>query len=409
MKALTKFNLHSNYVTYRDNDNYKLPNVSACIDNNDVHYNYIKNYMKLTALSDGDITITIPASVNSTHATSISYSKDMSNWTKTLVNNTTQTITIPVNTGDIIYLKGIAKKSSINYSTNTTINSTANINASGNTMSLFYGNTFEDKIIFTTYSSYNLCRLFYNNTHLIDVKDLILPATTLTNACYDSMFYGCTNLTTAPELPATTLNTRCYEYMFMNCTSLTSVPELPATTLAEGCYVYMFGGCTSLTTAPELPATTLAQECYGYMFHNCTNLTTAPELPATTLANKCYQFMFQLCTNLTSAPELPATTLTNYCYWNMFYKCTSLTTAPVLPATTLASNCYEQIFRKCSKLNNITMLATDISATKCLNDWVNGVASKGTFTKAASMTTLPTSGTSGIPSGWTVVDYTTKS
>ena len=50
------------------------------------------------------------------------------------------------------------------------------------------------------------------------------------------------------------------------------------------------------------------------------------------------------------------------------------------------------------------MLATDISATGCLTDWVSGVSSTGTFTKAASMTALPT-GNSGIPSGWTVVDY----
>ena len=49
------------------------------------------------------------------------------------------------------------------------------------------------------------------------------------------------------------------------------------------------------------------------------------------------------------------------------------------------------------------MLATDISADYCLETWVAGVASTGTFTKAASMTTLP-SGVSGIPSVLTVVN-----
>ena len=50
------------------------------------------------------------------------------------------------------------------------------------------------------------------------------------------------------------------------------------------------------------------------------------------------------------------------------------------------------------------MLATDISATNCLKNWVKGVATTdGTFTKASSMTTLPT-GDSGIPTGWTVVN-----
>ena len=50
------------------------------------------------------------------------------------------------------------------------------------------------------------------------------------------------------------------------------------------------------------------------------------------------------------------------------------------------------------------MLATDISALGCLTNWVEKVASTGTFTKAESMTSLPT-GVSGIPAGWTVVNY----
>ena len=60
----------------------------------------------------------------------------------------------------------------------------------------------------------------------------------------------------------------------------------------------MFYGCTSLTTAPELPATTLAEYCYEYMFNGCTSLTTAPELPATDLNYRCYYEMFMDCTAL---------------------------------------------------------------------------------------------------------------
>ena len=40
------------------------------------------------------------------------------------------------------------------------------------------------------------------------------------------MFYGCTSLTTAPELPATTLATNCYYYMFCNCTKLNYIKAL---------------------------------------------------------------------------------------------------------------------------------------------------------------------------------------
>ena len=100
--------------------------------------------------------------------------------------------------------------------------------------------------------------------------------------------------------------------------------ENPPTTLAANCYQSMFSGCTSLTTAPALPATALANYCYMRMFQGCTSLTTAPTLPATTLATYCYAGMFQGCTSLTTAPALPATTLANFCYYYMFYGCTSL-------------------------------------------------------------------------------------
>ena len=114
--------------------------------------------------------------------------------------------------------------------------------------------------------------------------------------------------------------------------------------------------------------------------------------------------MFNGCTSLTTAPKLPANTLVDDCYQYMFYKCTSLTTAPELPANTLVDGCYQYMFYKCTKLNYIKCLATDISATNCTNGWVNGVASTGTFVKAAGMTSW-TTGTSGIPIGWTVEEY----
>ena len=75
-------------------------------------------------------------------------------------------------------------------------------------------------------------------------------------------------------MPATNLTNFCYQGMFKNCTSLTIAPELPAEVLTESCYQNMFNGCTSLTTAPELPATTLATECYTNMFKGCTSLNS---------------------------------------------------------------------------------------------------------------------------------------
>lgn len=282
----------------------------------------------------------------------------------------------------------------------------------------------------STLQDYHFAYLFKDCTGMdIDsTKSLSLPSTSLAPYCYYSMFYGCANLTSAPELPATTLESDCYAYMFYYCTALTSAPSLPATTLAQNCYFYMFSGCTSITTAPELPATTLVQNCYigmfqrctgltsapalpattltlscyYYMFMGCTGLTSAPALPATTLGVACYGYMFQGCTSLSTAPELPATTLQRACYQNMFEGCTSLTTAPELPATTLMDNCYQYMFSGCTSLNYVKALFTTAPSSTYTNDWLSGVAATGTFVKADGAS-WDVTGTSGVPSGWTVI------
>jgi hypothetical protein len=48
------------------------------------------------------------------------------------------------------------------------------------------------------------------------------------------------------------------------------------------------------------------------------------------------------------------------------------------------------------------MLATT-KGSRSFYNWVQGVSSTGTFVKHPDMISLP-SGTSGIPSGWTVID-----
>jgi hypothetical protein len=226
----------------------------------------------------------------------------------------------------------------------------------GNIMSLITSTGYSTATTLT--GSYSFCKLFYYNICLKShaTKQLLLPATTLADSCYENMFEGCVNLTSAPVLPATTLADSCYESMFSYCTSLTTAPTLPAETLAKACYYYMFAGCSSLTTAPALPATTLAESCYEFMFHACTYLTAAP----------------------------------------------------VLPATTLTKECYYGMFRYCFKLASVTCLATDISASECTKEWLENagrdVSGQKTFTTPSS-TAWQMDSDNGIPYGWTRVDY----
>lgn len=276
---------------------------------------------------------------------------------------------------------------------------TQKCNVSGNIMSLIYGDDFKGQTDLTG-NDYIFSHIFEYNP-IVDASRLILPATTLSQECYEGMFDNCDLLTSAPELPAIDLSYGCYWGMFRNCTSLVSAPELPATTTAKYCYCGMFEGCTSLTQAPDLPATKLVDLCYSHMFTDCTSLVNAPALPSTSVRHGCYRGMFEGCTSLTTAPELPATILLNYCYAEMFKNCTSLTTAPELPAPRLNSYCYDQMFEGCTKLNYIKALFTNTPSTSYTANWVKGVSSSGTFVKNANAT-WDVTGDNGVPAGWTV-------
>lgn len=429
-------------------------------------HDYSQDYFTLEVLTNGDIQIFEFTGTTSrpTVDKPISYKVNNGNWTTINMNDGTwngysQYLQIKLgdfNVGDKISIKsnGWSYSNPINYYLYPRLNfiGTANIKVSGNIMSLLHNDNFVNKYDFNDFitnynyeysfhglfSEYNSNTAFIDNGGIVvDVENLILPATTLAvsvymsmfektaitippilsatnlaHSCYAWMFSGCTNLTSAPSLPATTLpqssfssEIGVYEGMFENCTSLTTPPSLPATTLSAYCYRNLFSGCTNLTSAPSLPATILKESCYWGMFKG-TSIRIAPRLQSTTLARSCYMSMFENCANLTSAPSLPATTLVynssndTGCYEKMFYRCTSLTTAPSLPATTLVQKSYSQMFQGCSNLKTIRSYATDISATDCLKWWTSGVSSTGTFYKDAN-TTYP-SGANGIPSGWTI-------
>ena len=99
---------------------------------------------------------------------------------------------------------------------------------------------------------------------------------------------------------------------------------------------------------------------------------------------------------------IPATTLIKGAYSQMFNSCTNLVSIPVLHASVLSEECYANMLRGDTSLREIKCLATDMSATSCLSYWVYNVSPTGTFVKKAGVT-WPT-GTSGIPSGWTVIE-----
>lgn len=396
MFYLTKYLTAARYEAVKDS--LLTPHIALTESDNTTHYinDYSIRYLTFVALESG----TFKFSGNS-----IDYSLDNGETWTTLASDTNSPT---VNAGGRILWKasGLTPISGTGIGT---FSSTCKYDAEGNPMSLLFGDNFVGQTSLSG-KNYAIQKLFRDSTKLNSVENLVLPATTLSTQCYMYMFSGCTALTTSlAELPAQTLSNQCYEYMFRNCKSLTNTPILQATSTAQYCYYQMFQGCTSLTDVPSSITITSGVGCCLAMFRDCTSLTTVPQLIATSMPTSACSQMFRDCTSLTTVPSkmLSATTLSPYCYRTMFYGCKSLTTAPELPAATLADSAYLYMFSGCTSLNSITCLATDISATDCTTDWVNGVASRGTFTKDENMSSW-TTGVNGIPTNWTVQDYSSS-
>lgn len=194
-----------------------------------------------------------------TGRTSTVYYSTNSGSTWSSMDSSSTAYTPAITEGQTVIWKGSLTPSSSGIGTFST-SGTGMFDVEGNAMSLLFGDNFIEQTDLTGKND-AFFRLFSNCTALTNSDKLVLPATTLASYCYYDMFYGCTSLTTAPELPATTLADSCYYMMFQNCTSLTTAPELPATTLVSSCYYWMFGYCTNLNYIKCLATDISASGC----------------------------------------------------------------------------------------------------------------------------------------------------
>ena len=154
-----------------------------------VYFN-IGNYLTIEALED-NLTVKFPRTIE--------YCIDGKGWsilpknTDTPPINASQTISfranlIPINSGGI-----------------GTFTISNKCNLKGNCMSMLFGDNAVNNISLSG-KDFAFYRLFYNCSNIVNVSSNFLPAMTLAEYCYHSMFHGCTSLTTSPELPATDLD-----------------------------------------------------------------------------------------------------------------------------------------------------------------------------------------------------------
>ena len=409
---------------------------------------YIKDYFAVEA-KDANTVVTFNYA---TATNGIQYSLDGYQWNKYETPITLEAA------GDKVYFRG--KATSLNNSGNTVVSSNEAAYVYGDIMFLMCEGAYKPRTAIPNNNAFK--KAFKDATWLSikEGKELKLSANVLKESCYESMFEGCTSLTSGVSIPVIAeLSTACFKYMFKGsgiitapvisvttsvgesscqemfngCIALKTVPSLTVSSVGKkGCFQMfngctslssvtftlgslaavasgnhegckeMFLGCTSLTSAEgiTLTAPTLYAACYYSMFQGCTGLTLTPALPATSLAKECYRNMFNGCSAITTAPSLNATTLAEACYYSMFEGCGELASAPDLPASALVKNCYRLMFNGCSLLNSVRCMATTgINTDGSTTNWLQGVFDTGTFTQSLS-STWPRSA-SGIPTGWT--------
>lgn len=217
-------------------------------------------YMFIEALEDGFTFVFESNGIN------LNYSLDKITWSSLSSGSNSPSI----NNGEKIYLKAATESINGNLG-NFSFSKRGNVG--GNILSLLFDDDFLGRTDITGYD-YVFSFLFGYCTNLVKVYSNFLTPTTLSEGCYDSMFYGCSSLEYAPDLPATVLTSGCYCYMFSDCHLLQNAPVLPSLTLVSYCYAGMFYGCSSLNYIKALFLTTPNSEYTDYWVYGVSNQGT---------------------------------------------------------------------------------------------------------------------------------------
>ena len=190
--------------------------------------------LTLVAQADGKITVTFNGGI--TLANDIKYTIN-NGAEQTIAKNTSGAYDITVKKGDVVQL----------YSLNSSLGGSAVAGARGTTRAV------DDGAKYINIRPSMKTEIYGNVMSLLKGKDNLESATTIeANNAFYGLFAGADKLVNNTE----------------------RLLVLPATTLTEGCYQDMFNGCKGIEKAPELPAPKLEKGCYQEMFYDCAKLNS---------------------------------------------------------------------------------------------------------------------------------------
>ncbi len=201
--------------------------------------------LTLVAQADGKITVNFNNGI--TLANDICYTIN-GGAEQTIPKNTTGAYDIAVKKGDVVQL----------YSTNSSLGGGAAAGARGGTRAV------ADGAKYINIRPSMKTEIYGNVMSLLKGKDAFVNADAIeANNAFYGLFAGAVNLVNSAErqliLPALTLKEGCYQDMFYDCKGIEKAPVLPAPELTKNCYAEMFAGCSKLSYVACLAIDTSAE------------------------------------------------------------------------------------------------------------------------------------------------------
>ena len=205
---------------------------------------------------------------------------------------------------------------------------------------------------FKTYAPTSL-REFFKNCKALETISGLENLNTANVTDMNSMFYGCSALTSLDLKNFNTENVTDMSYMFFKCSALTSLDLKNFKTARVKHMYYMFYGCSALTSLDLKNFNTENVTDMYNMFDGCSDLTSLDLTNFNTTKVTNMSNMFSFCSALTSL-DLTNFNTTNVTYmYNMFDGCSALTSLDLTNFSTANVECMQEMFKGCSTLQSI--------------------------------------------------------
>lgn len=177
----------------------------------------------------------------------------------------------------------------------------------------------------------------------------------------------------------------------------------------------VFGNLLSIKNYNTMTTeTTIGTKTFNSLFYEQTNLISAENLNfgnVSSVGNSSFYYFFYGCSGLVKLPDFSniITSTDTSSFREAFENCSSLVQgADFSNVTTVGNGFLYGAYKGCTHISNVTTPNIQDLNTTYLTEWLQNAGTQATGTKTVNVptgATITTGSNSGIPTGWTRVDY----